>query len=125
MFKVLVVEDQECYWESIKHDLEAKEIVVLLATTIEEAEKLFKENPEVDAISMDACVPGDEPNTIPLLGKIIKSGYKGVIYVCSKSRTFVKLLLEAGREADTDFEKLFPSFKDEVAEDILDWLGIE
>ena len=32
-----------------------------------EAEKAFNNNPDLSAIAIDACVPGDKPNTIDMI----------------------------------------------------------
>jgi len=75
-------------------------MIVLSALTVEEAEELFSANPDVNLIVMDACVPGDRPNTFSLVQKI-RQTYTGPMIACSSLKEYRRLLIEAGcdREA--------------------------
>jgi len=101
--KVLVVDDNESLQRSLKNVLSRHGIIVLSALTIGEAEELFSTNPDVNLIVMDACVPGDRPNTFSLVRKI-RQKYAGPIIACSSLREYRRLLIEAG--CDQEASKL-------------------
>jgi CheY-like chemotaxis protein len=101
--KVLVVDDNESLQRSLKNVLSRHGIIVLSALTIGEAEELFSANPDVNLIVMDACVPGDRPNTISLVQKI-RQKYAGPMIACSSLREYRHLLIEAG--CDQEASKL-------------------
>lgn len=93
MPKVLIVEDFLPYYENIRIEL-GNRAEVLWGQTLEEGEKIFENNPDLDLIIMDACVPGQIPNAMPLVKKIIATGFKNPIIACSSM--FCMELLEAG-----------------------------
>ena len=57
--------------------------------------ELFSANPDLAAIVMDACVPGDKPTTPPLVWKFRQS-FTGPIIAVSSSRVFREQLKAAG-----------------------------
>ncbi len=95
MPKVLVVEDFDYFFKMINRELNGK-VEMLRAKTLEEGDNLFQSNPDVDLIIMGACVPGDEPNTMPLIRKIVDSGYQWPIIASSGIPPFTKKLICAG-----------------------------
>ncbi len=94
MKKVLVVEDNRFYSDMIFSNFGSK-VLVMKAFTIKEAENIFQENPDIDVILMDACVPGDTPNTMGLVSKI-RETFKGPIITISSDSSYSKKLIEAG-----------------------------
>lgn len=90
-------------------------IRLLQATTLEEAERLFGENPDLDAILMDACLQSDEPNTIDLTRRIRQS-FSGPMIACSGSPFFLEELMQAGCS--------HRSTKDDAAKLLLQLLGL-
>lgn len=91
---VLVVEDRtdlQSFWQQKLADT----ITILSATTIEEAEDLFSANPNIDAIALDACVPGDDLNTLPLL-RLFKRTFNGPIIAISGSSEYRETLVKHG-----------------------------
>lgn len=100
-FKVLLVEDDPAYREIIISDLKGKPLVILEAESIEKAEKLFAENPDVAAILMDACVPGNHPTTLPLVEKI-RETFQGPIIAISSKREYRQELKEVGASHSCD-----------------------
>lgn len=94
MKKVLLVEDMKIVHDGLKKMLGDK-ISLLSAFTIEGAKKLFEENTDIDAIVIDACVPGEEINTIPLVREFRKE-YNGPMIAISTNGDYQKQLVEAG-----------------------------
>lgn len=99
--KVLLVEDDSVWLEFIGRGLGDK-VVLLLASTIEKAEKMFNEHPDINLIIMDACVPGDTPTTQPLIRKI-RETFSGPMLAISSIGPYRKQLLAAG--CDYECEK--------------------
>lgn len=113
MKKVLIVEDNYG-WQSIwKRDLQKVELLV--ADSIEEAKKIFSQNDDVDLIVMDACVPGDEPNTMNLVREMRKT-YHGSILANSSVLKYREILLNAGCDKECH--------KKDVVEKILEILSL-
>ncbi|MDP2668341.1 MAG: response regulator [bacterium] len=109
--KVLVVEDKERYqygWA----DALGEKIEVLHAFTIEEGRRLFDANPDIDAVVMDACVPGNEPNSIPLV-KYIRKSFKGPVIAASTEKIFRERLIEAGCNFESEKDRV-PAIVNEV-----------
>ncbi len=114
--KVLVVEDSFSCFEEIQWGLKQR-VDVLHAATIEDAYDLFEKNSDVDAIIMDACVPGSSPTTMWLVEDIVQSGYAGKIIAASSMREYNNLLMKHGATHS--------SYKDFAAETVLKLLGLE
>lgn len=95
MFKILVVEDNEPDFSDMELGL-SNLAVVFWAETLEKGEACFRENPDVDLIIMDACVPGNEPNSMPLIASILASGYTKPIIAISGMANFSRMLVTAG-----------------------------
>lgn len=117
-FTILIVDDTKVIQDVLTGILKkcGRITTVLNARTIEEAEALFAANPSVDLIVMDACVPGGEINTEPLVRKI-RQTYKGPIIGSSTSLHFQDRLVEAG--CTTKCEKV------ELPQTIYELLGIK
>ncbi len=92
--KVLVVEDDidvaQRYQGNLRHDA-----AVLIGETISQAEIHFRNNPDLSPIIMDACVPGEDINTLPLL-ELIRKTFPGPIIAASNSEYYNEKLLENG-----------------------------
>ena len=96
MKTVLVVEDNNQVFEMINNYFDGI-INVLRAEDLDSGYKLFDENSNViDLIIMDACVPGIEPNSMPLIKKIINLGFTKPIIANSSNSDFNDILIEAG-----------------------------
>ncbi len=98
MKKVLIVEDKLVEQLLLKRELDG-EIEIITAFSIEEAETKFAANPDVAAIVMDACVPGHDPNTGPLV-KRLRALFAGPIIATSSVLSYRQQLVQAG----CDFE---------------------
>lgn len=98
--KVLLVEDNEEYLRHYRRELGEK-VTLLVAESLEDGERLFGANPDVALVVMDACVPGDTPNSMPLVRKI-RQTFAGPIIASSSYEKYRMELMEAGcdREAD-------------------------
>ena len=94
MKKILLVEDMKVVHDSVKDALAGK-VKLISAFTISEAKRLFQKNPDIDAIVIDACVPGEVINTLPLVRELRKE-YKGLMIAISKYGDYQKQLVEAG-----------------------------
>ena len=73
----------------------AGKVHILEARSVEDGERLFTENPDVSLIVMDACVPGDEPTTPPLIRKMRKM-FTGPIIATSSDHSYRQQLMRAG-----------------------------
>ena len=90
--KVLVVED---FFPDIFTRTLSGKVKLLIAQSIEEATQLFNANPDIDIIIMDACVPGNELNTVPLV-QLFRKTFTGPIITASSVNEYNFALLEAG-----------------------------
>lgn len=114
MKKVLVVEDDKRWSGIIRRGLGDK-VLVAQAFTTKEAEDAFEQIPDFDVILMDACVPGDDPNTMWLVEKM-RETFKGPIIAISSVPEYRQELIKAG--ADHEAEKT------EVAAKVLELVGV-
>ncbi|MFA6364784.1 MAG: hypothetical protein WCW78_00065 [Candidatus Paceibacterota bacterium] len=71
------------------------------ASSIDEAEELFLEHPEIDIIAMSACISGHEPDTIQLVQKMRQS-FKGPMIAMSSILVHRKTLCEAGCNLESE-----------------------
>ena len=106
--KVLVVEDNE-QWQAVFAGRYGEQFELLQATTIEDGEELFFANPDIGIVVMDACVPGDDPNSIPLVRKISKT-FTGKMIASSGSSMFRQMLVDAGCNHQCDKHILIDKF---------------
>lgn len=101
MKKILIVEDDQNWSGIIRRGLGDK-VLVIQAFTTEEAETVFQKNPDLALILMDACVPGDRPNTMFLVKKMRKT-FSGPIIAISSLSEYRQELIKAG--CDHEVEK--------------------
>lgn len=98
---VLVVEDERWRSRRYREILEVYGLEVYCAGTVEQAEAHYRKYKErIKAIIMDACVPGDEPNTLELVREIVADwkarGIAGIMVAASGIDQYRELLVEAG-----------------------------
>jgi len=94
---ILVVEDDDDFFLSLVAFIKNEDSEIMRASTLEEGKKIFFENQEkINLIIMDACVPGQEPNSMPLIEEIIKSGFSKHIVGLSSSFNYLFKLRDAG-----------------------------
>jgi len=91
--RILIVEDNRDVQMFYKDLLIGLEIVC--AFTVEEARQAFMDNSNFAAIVMDACVPGDEPTTPPLVRDFRKT-FKGPMIATSSDDGYNNELMAAG-----------------------------
>jgi DNA-binding response OmpR family regulator len=111
--KVLIVEDEE-RWQHPFEALLVDKVEVIIAPTIQAAEKLFQENPDLSAILMDAQVMASFPNTMELVRKF-RMSFTGPMIAMSSAPSNIKLLMEAGCNYGTE--------KDKAVDKVLEVLG--
>lgn len=93
--KILIIEDSESWGELFSMDL-AADFEIELATTQESARQLVEAHKgELAAVVMDACVPGDNPNT-QYLTEWVRSQFAGPIIAASSSKKWAQNLTEHG-----------------------------
>jgi hypothetical protein len=112
--KVLIVEDSRGWQSDYARQLNGR-VQILAALTIKEAEELFAANPDINAIVMDACVPGDSPTTPPLVRKI-RETFAGPMIAASGAVWFRKQLMECGCDHQAD--------KDDVPAKVIEVLSL-
>ena len=93
--KVLIVEDSVQWHKTYVRALAGKNIQILSALTIEQAEEMFTSNPDIKAVVMDACVPGDDPTTLPLTKKF-RETFSGPMIAISRRDDFRTRLMTSG-----------------------------
>ncbi len=112
---VLHVEDKLLYQDLLAADLR-RFAEVIRASSIIEAEAKFAANQGViDVIVMDACVPGETPNTLPLVA-LIRQTFKGPMIASSGFPGFRKDLMAVGCDSESP--------KEEVGAAVLSALGL-
>ena len=99
--KVLIVEDMDSKQEDWAKALNGK-VEIVSAFSISEAEERFQANPDIALIVMDACVPGDSPNTMDLVRKF-RSTFKGPMIANSTCWDYRRALIGAG--CDYEYSK--------------------
>ena len=92
--KVLIVDDDVEQHDRWRNALGGK-AVLLNAFSIEEAREKFEANSDIDAIVMDACVPGHSPNTLFLVREFKKTFTRPMIAV-SSDPDYLTILVNAG-----------------------------
>jgi len=109
--KVLIIEDQKR--AHLEYEYGLRNLVqILSAFTIEEGRKIYKENPDLWLIVMDACVPGGDPNTLDLTREIRKSFIGRPMIAASMSEKFQDLLIEAGCDHKADKSQVVDKIKE-------------
>jgi len=106
MKKVLIVEDEEYLHRKWRRELDNK-VILISAHSIKEAEEQFASNPDITAIFMDACVPGDEPTTPPLVRKF-RETFTGPIIAISSSPEYRAELISAGCDCEWGDKNTLP-----------------
>lgn len=102
MKKVIIFEDHERVlqvYRELADDLES--VTFIFCTNVIDATPGFlrqhfeaEEHPAV--VVMDACLPGDTPNTIPLVRAIRQMGYSGPLVAVSSDDHYNQLLCQVG-----------------------------
>jgi DNA-binding response OmpR family regulator len=104
MKKVLIVEDDPNWQRRWAEKLNSK-VQIISAYTVETAKKIFARTPDIDAIIMDACVPGSVPTTLNLTVQFRRT-FKGPIITASSDETYRQELMEAGCDHESPKEKV-------------------
>jgi CheY-like chemotaxis protein len=93
---VLIVEDDSLLQETYA-DLLGNHIQLYAAFTIEDALSYFDLHQHtLVAIVVDACVPGNTPNTLPVVRHIRESGFAAPIMATSSNPDYREQLVAAG-----------------------------
>lgn len=72
-------------------------LVIHEAATVEVASELFQTHQaQLDLVLMDACVPGNSPNTQKLVGAIREAGFAGPMICISSLPRYGEELIAAG-----------------------------
>ena len=112
--KILIIDDSETAQDKFVKELAGK-ATILSAFTVEQAEKFFAANSDIDVIAIDACVPGVEPTTTPLVRELRRT-FKGLMIAISGFRGYRQDLVEAGCD--------FGCVKEELCGKFLEFLKI-
>ena len=104
MKKVLLVEDDRFMHEWLSDKLNGK-VELISAFSIEEAEQQFAANPDIAAIVMDACVPGNRPTTPPLVRKF-RETFTGPMIAASTISAYKQMLIGAGCDHECEKENV-------------------
>ncbi|MDD5289805.1 MAG: hypothetical protein PHT40_01220 [Patescibacteria group bacterium] len=91
MKKVLVVEDEDVYFEKINKILSGK-VEVVRFTRVYECNHFFEENLNIAAAIIDACINNETLSTVPFVEKLSRSGLKIIIASSGTPRSNDELL---------------------------------
>ncbi len=94
MKKVLIFEDLPFLQRHYAKALDGK-VVVVSACSVAQAEEAWRDNRDAALIVMDACLEGEEPDTIALLREI-RLEFDGPIVAASSNKYFCDELIAAG-----------------------------
>lgn len=102
---VLIVEDQRECWRPLKAELLTSGLFarVLIAQNISEAESRLENLGSLAAVLMDACLRGDEPDTLDLTREM-RETYDGIIIAMSRDPAYRQRQLHAGCSHETSKE---------------------
>lgn len=100
--KILIVEDDLAMQNLFEECLEDYGFKVFKAATVEEAEKVFRENPDLKIITFDGNLGNGQGETVPLVQKI-RPRFKGIMIAASSSFLNQDELVTAG--CDYEVEK--------------------
>jgi len=102
--KVLLIEDDVSIIDFYQAFLRTKGgFQVIIATTLEEAEKLFFANKEsLDFVVTAACLRSGLPNTTSLLKETIRPNFEGKIIAVSGDPAYRQDLLKSGADYEMD-----------------------
>ncbi len=92
MKKVLIIEDEDGIIRRYRAILEGK-VTLIIAKTVEDAERLFMENADADIIVVDGCL-SETFDTGDLVKHIRSTGYSGTMI--ANSSMYNEKLLQAG-----------------------------
>lgn len=109
--KVLIIEDSRAMLDFLRREVKdgIMDVRVFGAVSIGEGERLVSENLDADVVVMDACVPGAEINTVPLVRKIREEfGFRGPMIAMSTEAGFRRLLKEAGCDYEVPDKEFVP-----------------
>ncbi len=115
MKKVLIVDDDP-FWHRIYILYLKNKVEIISAYSVEEATEKFRENPDISAVVMDACVPGSQVNTEPLVREMRKT-FKGPMLATSSESENCHRLFFAGCDDTCEKGK-------EVPEHVLEALNL-
>jgi len=98
MIKILIFDDDLDFITSVTRALKKCEIRVVSVHSLQNADSYLKLDTfkETELIVMDACMPGNKPNTMSLIEKIIAMGYKKPIIAASSKEEYSQVLVKAG-----------------------------
>lgn len=119
--KILIVEDFDLIvrlWRRALSELKIDSVVIVTASSIDEARERFKTNPDLDLIVMDAYIRGsfDRPNTLALVTEF-RLSYSGPMLAQSSDEDHAKMLVDVGCNVACD--------KPQVPEKIIEILGLK
>ena len=108
--KILIIEDNRDRQEEWKELLTDYPVKIIQAFSIEEAEKEFNKNLDLDAIVVDACVPGSDPNTIRIV-ESFRISFRHPMVAVSNRNDFNDMLISAGCDHKSEKHKLVEKIK--------------
>ena len=102
--KILMVEDEDSLHKMVEEAL-GDRVAFLKALTLKEGQKLFRANPDIFIVVMDACVPGNSPNSQYLVRKI-RETFSGPMIATSSVPAYREELLAAGCDYECPKESI-------------------
>ena len=102
---VLIVEDMPRFWHPLKSQLVRSGLFskVRVAQNIPEAEYRFETLKPLTAVLMDACLSGDDPDTLDLIRKM-RETYGGIIIAMSRAPEYRRMQIDAGCSHESEKE---------------------
>ncbi|MDD5566905.1 MAG: hypothetical protein PHH01_01800 [Patescibacteria group bacterium] len=93
--KVLIVDDDRILARLWVLELEMHGVDAIVASTIPDARQMFHDNPDLSLIVVDACVPGNRPNTESLVQEF-RMTFAGPMIGASSYPSYRPLMIRAG-----------------------------
>ncbi|MFC1788274.1 hypothetical protein ACFLZY_03595 [Patescibacteria group bacterium] len=104
--KVLIIED-DLYLQRFFASVLDDSTTLLQATKLAQAERIFRDHPDLTLVSTDACIEDDSIDVLPLVSTI-RQTYQGLIIATSAQLYYRTQLLKSG--CDFECEKEFLPF---------------
>jgi hypothetical protein len=106
---IVVVEDQIENWRVHMRPWLWNATQVRYANNLVGAEELFKRyKDDIALIAMDACIPGDKPNSMPFVRMVRAAGFTGPMVAMSSTYEGQQALVDAGCDYHCDKDKVGP-----------------
>jgi len=93
--KVLIIDDLPMIHGMISYELAWKNVICISASTKVQAQELFALHEDIDLIVIDACLEGEQPDSMDLV-VMLRELYKGPMLAISQIADYNNILMHYG-----------------------------